>query len=208
MKSKLILLTVMLSLSTTITYSQIILNYFNGSQSSNNIVLNWESGQEMNQNYYTVERSIDNISFSSIQQISASGNSASAITYQFSDNYSFADICYYYRLVATAFDGNTQYLDTITVCYSSAVTSVNDINVNYFTRIYPNPNSGNFIYVEVADYSNCVLTIFNSIGESIFTSKINSSLSTIDCSNYASGNYLIQFTKGNTVLKTDKFIIE
>ena len=100
----------------------------------NTASIKWETISEQDADYFTVERSLDNIQFNSIGlRVNASGNSNTRREYQVNDNISsvtqYAII--YYRVKLTDLDGKTRY---------SNVTAVR-INKSLGTSVWPNPFS-------------------------------------------------------------------
>ena len=208
MKTKIYLLTLVAIFSVKFSSGQVILNYFNGNQSTSNIDLTWQSANEMNMDFYSVERGLDSINYTLIQNITASGNSNIPHTYSYTDISSFADTCYYYRIMATAYNGVYQYLDTVKICYNSALTSIADVTVNLFYNVYPNPVTNGLLNIESTEYENCTLNILNQIGQNALTIKTISKKTLIDCSKFNSGLYYLQLVKINGQTSTEKFIVD
>jgi hypothetical protein len=93
------------------------------------------------------------------------------------------------------------------------VETVNEFNNEEPISIFPNPSNGIFILKwDMGQWAsdkgkNCEIEIYNSLGEIIYGSKINSSSSTIDLSNEASGIYFVNVKAGEKSF-TQKIIIE
>lgn len=106
--------------------------------SNGNVVLNWNTASETNNNYFTLERSVDGKTFEFLAQIPTKGNGNTIQTYSFIDN-SPANGVNYYRLSQTDFNG------------SKDIVAIQDVNVglagNDDWTTYPNPVTGNSIYV-------------------------------------------------------------
>ncbi len=68
----------------------------------------WETASEINNDYFTVERSKDGNGFEAVGNIKGQGNSNSNIRYSYTDNNPFRGISYY-RLKQTDFDGKYTY---------------------------------------------------------------------------------------------------
>ncbi len=69
--------------------------------------LEWSTSSEINNNYFTIERSEDGYSFEEIGRVDGSGNSNALVSYEFVDQKAhYRD--YYYRLKQTDFDGTTK----------------------------------------------------------------------------------------------------
>ncbi len=121
---------------TTITINAplpIELSSFNAKNlSCNEIILNWETASEKNNDYLEVMRSLDGQTFVSLGKVKGS-NKATGDVYSFLDNYDLLpNETYYYRLRQVDFDGKVEYHKIIAV---RNVCSTLDLTVN----IHPNP---------------------------------------------------------------------
>jgi hypothetical protein len=76
--------------------------------------INWNTVSEINNDYFTVERTTDGVGFESIVKIDAAGNSNQMKTYQFEDS-DFSPGINYYRLKQTDFDGKFTYSELISI---------------------------------------------------------------------------------------------
>ena len=87
---------------------------FEGDCISDNVLLEWTSLTEINNDYYTVERSDDATNWEEIAIIDGAGNSIDVNHYSYLDSNSKPGINYY-RLKQTDFDGQNTYFKTIAV---------------------------------------------------------------------------------------------
>jgi hypothetical protein len=157
---------------------------FNGNRNGNAIVLQWQTADEINTSHFIVERSIDGVHFTAIQQVNANGNWA--------HNYSAIDYAplpgkLYYRLQMTDKDGQTTYShvitingpDTITInVYPRLITGTSDVKVTYTT----------------ARQTAC-LQVTGMDGKVWLTQPVamGSTQTTIHTNKLAKGNYLVLF---------------
>ena len=88
---------------------------FNAVRSRQFVELTWETASEKNNNYFTVEKSIDGLNFSSIGNLSGAGNSSSVLSYKLIDSSPTQDRISYYRLKQTDYDGTFTYSDIVSV---------------------------------------------------------------------------------------------
>lgn len=103
---------------------------FDAMPTDNNVILTWKTAMEINNNYYTVERSTDAFTYKDIGFMDGAGNSISVLNYSLVDENPSKGVSYY-RLKQTDFDGKYTY---------SKVRSVNFENTGIFDfSIYPNP---------------------------------------------------------------------
>jgi hypothetical protein len=81
---------------------------FTAEKASQNVVLNWSTASEKNNDYFIVERSTDGIHFDPIGTVKGHGTSNQINYYTFED-YSFNSGTVYYRLKQVDFDGKYEY---------------------------------------------------------------------------------------------------
>jgi hypothetical protein len=93
--------------------------------------LNWSTFTELNNDYFTIERSSDGYVFEKIAQVSGSGTTNQLSTYQWVDDRPFPGVSYY-RLSQTDYDGTHTLLETISYVHECAET-------DYSISVYPNP---------------------------------------------------------------------
>ncbi|MBI4647218.1 MAG: hypothetical protein HY738_11690 [Bacteroidia bacterium] len=104
---------------------------FNGACYDKKIVLNWSTASETNNDYFFVERSEDELEFSSIGIISGAGNSNNILTYHFVDESPFSGISYY-RLKQTDYDGAYSYSGVVAVnCEKELVSEFSAYGLNF-----------------------------------------------------------------------------
>jgi|GEM_PF-1034148 len=141
----------------------IVLLQFDARINRNNVDVNWTTASELNNDFFTVEKSMDGNEWTTAGIIDGAGNSTIARTYFYSDRNPFPGISYY-RLKQTDFDGKTSYSSTVSV----NMHDVNDIVV------FPNPSSG---LVTIAGVDPLILQgesendfsvyVYNALGEKL-----------------------------------------
>lgn len=97
----------------------ITLLYFKASNSESAIDLTWTTSSEINNDYFTIERSLDGEQFSALKHLPGAGNSNTNLNYTCRDERPVQGRNYY-RLKQTDFDGNYSYSDPVAVNYSNA----------------------------------------------------------------------------------------
>lgn len=163
--------------------------YLNTNILGKTVEIEWQTASETNNDYFTIERSIDGTSWEEIKRIDGAGNSSTSLNYSVVDKNPFTGISYY-RLKQTDFDGNYSY---------SQIKSINFNTLEQLSlSIYPNPTN-NIITVEGADAET--ITIYNVLGKNVtaLTKMIlNSETKTaFDLSQLNTGVYFIK-TKTTT----------
>ncbi len=96
------------SVVVTVSVVPVRLLYFTQACRTNNVQLQWATAAEINNNYFTVEKSSNAIDWAKVKTIGGAGNSSTTKTYSFTDS-NAAKTTNYYRLKQTNADGNFEY---------------------------------------------------------------------------------------------------
>jgi len=86
----------------------------NFNSSTNKVDLKWITSSELNNDFFTIERSKDAITWEEVLRTSGAGNSNVNVEYIEFDNNPYEGISYY-RLKQTDFDGNFEYFNIVPV---------------------------------------------------------------------------------------------
>lgn len=159
-------------------------------------LLEWTTSSEINNDFFTLERSTDAVNFESIATIKGAGNSNKILNYNFIDatlNLEYQTLnTHYYRLKQTDFDGQFEYFDVIAISRknNSELTAFyfnKQLTINVFdTRELPT--------VKILDVTGRV------VYETSFENK------SVNLSFLARGIYIYQITHQKEIL-SDKFIV-
>ncbi len=87
---------------------------FDGACAENYVSLKWATATETDNDFFTVERSVDGISFAAVGNVNGAGNSSQLLSYEFSDTDPFSG-ANYYRIKQTDFNGHYSYSKIIVV---------------------------------------------------------------------------------------------
>jgi hypothetical protein len=163
--------------------------------------LNWTTATEINNDFFTVERSKDGVVFEPIATQKGAGNSTIKINYATIDNAPYNGVSYY-RLKQTDLDGKESY---------SMIRSVNIENGNQvIITHYPNPVNESVKFVFSSTESAIAkYTIYDAIGNIAYEGSIK----TIAGSNefnlavpaLSQGIYILKMNINGMIL-TDKFM--
>ena len=123
---------------------------FEGNLLDAEVFLSWSTATEINNDYFTIERSIDGENFSELAQIDGAGNSLEFINYEFVDDLQYLDLTtstLYYRLKQTDFDGQYTYSDIIAINIDRSSGQISSISSAYIENdqlnlTFDNPISG------------------------------------------------------------------
>ena len=88
--------------------------YFAGYVQETSTILSWSTASETNCDYFTIERTIDGITWDNIGIVSGHGNSTQVISYQFEDKLPNQGINYY-RLKQIDYNGSFRYYGIVVV---------------------------------------------------------------------------------------------
>ncbi len=134
----------------------ITLMYFTAKQNDSQVLLQWATASEKDNEYFSLEKSRDGRQFNEIGRVAGAGTSTAKLTYQFTDDFPFGGTSYY-RLKQVDLDGTFTY---------SRIVAVNS-EVTAALRIYPNPVTQNELWVEATDAQadDMRITIHNAVGQ-------------------------------------------
>lgn len=94
---------------------------FTAIQSNDYVELNWITAAEINNDFFTLERSIDGTSWEVVTYINGAGDSNQMLTYQYRDYMPYEGVSYY-RLTQTDFDGQFEVFAPIAANFIHGIT--------------------------------------------------------------------------------------
>jgi len=156
---------------------------FDATVINNQVILNWQTATETNNNYFTIERSANAQDWEQIAQIKGAGNSNDMQTYTAVDKNPIKGINYY-RLKQTDYDGAYSY---------SSIQKVRMVSEKKI-RLYPNPTKNTMI-IEGLDATAQDIRIYNvlgaEVGQEIPTNQKQDDRLELDLSSLPMGVYFI-----------------
>jgi hypothetical protein len=150
-------------------------------------VLQWETGIEVNNDYFEIERSTNGVTFNSIGKIWGQGNSTTPQAYEYIDT-TYELGTNYYRLKQIDYDGKSDF-SNIAVVYN------NPAEVDLI--IYPNPASNSFT-VLVTETVQLELTDVTGAHKYISTAIAGNNMQVFNATNLPDGVYLLRIWNGST----------
>jgi hypothetical protein len=180
--------------------------YFNVNQNGGIVETLWATATEINNSFFTVERSKDGTNFEEVSKIHGAGNSTSQRKYSASDSAPVKGLSFY-RLKQTDFDGKGTYSPVKSLQFGSQQGN-NKIEIQ---NIGPNPFKNNFnVNYSIPVSSEVEIQIINFYGQLLFDEKINSSkgfniYSFNNNKELPSGTYLIRMISNGEVAATMVF---
>ena len=167
---------------TVISPLPVELNDFSVDCQENQPNLTWTTSSEINNDYFTIERSSDTENYESVGIIAGHGNSNVVNNYTWSDDNPL-DGTVYYRLKQTDFNGASEYHSVKTaVCYQ-----LNNVS------IYPNPFENRFA-VELSENTVYPITteVIDYLGRKVYVQQVEKMVTEIELSNLPAGTYFIR----------------
>ena len=138
--------------------------YFGVKRKNTYASLEWKTGTELNNDYFSVERSKDGINFKQIGKVKGSGTSSHEKNYLFIDSFPFSGLSYY-RLKQVDYDAKFEY---------SPIKAINfDFSAQNDFIIYPNPLENNDLeFIYSADNEGfALIQIIEPLGRVILSKK-------------------------------------
>jgi hypothetical protein len=167
------------------------------------VVIKWSTASEQNADYFTVERSLDGITYSPLATVPASGNSTTVKDYSYTDT-DAPSITSYYRLRETDYNGEFSF---------SAQIPVAGCGTKNQMGVYPNPSLGTFnVAITGSKDEEIVIVVVDMLGQE-FYSKVTvlsseEEVIAIDpTSKLAAGVYTVIATSKEEIIKK-KIVIQ
>jgi hypothetical protein len=167
---------------------------FTAEKNKSIVDIKWITASEINNDYFTVERSQDGTNFSSISIVPGSENSTTEKNYIVKDNFPYNGISYY-RLKQTDFNGRTKY---------SKIETVDYLVDDYGISIYPNPTHDYIIinFSEKLNLEPSSISLTNVYGKKLeHYETISKNQIKVDLSHFPSGIYFIAINVGKEVIE-------
>lgn len=156
--------------------------------------LSWETSTETNSKYFSIERSIDGVTYTKIGQADAAGYSNALRNYSFVDKTKPSGIVYY-RVILISADGKRLFSKVI------ALGENNEVKIT----IFPNPAKSNLTIRGLS--GNTEIRVLGLDGKLVFkTNTINEAVKNVNVSALSSGTYLIKVYKSQVEVYASKFV--
>ncbi len=169
---------------------------FSATPRSHQVSLTWETATEINNDYFTLERSTNGQRFEAIGKVLGAGNSTTTQRYAFFDKTPMRGTNYY-RLAQTDYDGQSETFDVVSVDFKgTGTTTIRPTQVKDIMTLSLEP-------METVGR----VTIFNLVGQKVYDAAIEAGSTSmeIDAVAFAHGQYFARVANGNFV-ETVRFI--
>lgn len=156
---------------------------FKVSIQNDGVLANWTTHHEINNDYFTLETSLDGEDFDDVMRVPGAGTTNDAQYYEVLDHpRTVGDI--YYRLKQTDYDGKRWY---------SSVRKVTLAKSPFFVRMYPNPIERGEVNIELpGDSYNSTIELLNASGVVVFTGTTDQTTTSLDISDLPKGIYFVR----------------
>ncbi|MBK9543127.1 MAG: hypothetical protein IPQ03_09395 [Bacteroidetes bacterium] len=113
---------------------------FSATLNGKQVDVKWTTQAEINNHFFTIERSSDNVNFSELGRVEGAGNSTSTNEYAYTDFHPLTGVSYY-RLKQTDYDGKCAYFP---------VSVIRNVRKGTFL-VYPNPSTSQVVHLNYGD---------------------------------------------------------
>lgn len=136
---------------------------FNANPANNAVLTQWTTQTEINNAYFTVERSADGQNFEAVGTVKGAGNSSALRNYEYTDEEPLKGTSYY-RLRQTDYNGNSTLSDVVPVSFV----------VNGSMTVYPNPATSE-VFISIRNPGDEVtININDMLGRRIYSKTYSS----------------------------------
>lgn len=133
---------------------------FDGDCRGDGTVLSWTTWTETNNDFFTLERSLDGTNFEIVDIVEGAGNSNQPLTYSIKDESPYSGTTYY-RLKDTDFAGKSSYSDVI------AITCGDDENDFNFVNAYDVDQTDLVVEFTANDNEKYNIMLFDAAGKRV-----------------------------------------
>lgn len=165
-------------------------------QESKQTNLSWATSSEKNNDFFTLEKSLDGINWFEIGRVKGIGTAETVTNYSFIDVNTVEGI-QFYRLKQTDFDGKFSYSNKVFVNINAQPSKVDVFPVPAKNTLNLNLN------FELNDIATIV--IYNAMGQKVIETQSTTASATIDISELKSGIYVVKIAAEGQMIQT-KFI--
>ena len=172
------------------------LMHFSVGCSGNNdgeIAFEWLTATEINNDYFTIEKSTDGRFFEEVLNVKGAGNSSRKINYATKIAYESQEKPVYYRLKQTDYNGAYSYSQSV---------SFQGCGKEFYVRVLNNGNSdGKNIMIDINSKDNVLLSLslYDAAGRLIeYRDRVVANNNVIEFNTVASGMYFLQIAGANS----------
>lgn len=142
---------------------------FTATCNDDKVIIKWSTASEINNDYFTIERSQDGLVWETLFIVQGAGNSNNPLSYEQIDNSPISGTTYY-RLKQTDYDGSYKYFDL------AEVNCNVEGSLSPLISLYPNPFNSDII-IDIQNFSDnsANIVIYDIIGNKVLEKSITKS---------------------------------
>lgn len=149
--------------------------------------ISWTTSSEINNDYFTIEKSVDALNWEIVSHIQGAGNSNQLINYSYIDeSYESNNQTIYYRLKQTDFDGNFEYFNVLPIKCEGATSPI----------IFPNPVTSTITISGKEINKIEIIDVLGRIVKRVISNAVNETINVSDLSN---GTYVVKVYETNKI---------
>ncbi|MCZ4410477.1 T9SS type A sorting domain-containing protein [Cryomorphaceae bacterium 1068] len=169
--------------------------FFDAYPSDKAVKIDWTTATELNNDFFTIERSADAVHFERVGFVNGNGNSTVEISYSFIDDDPLSGTSYY-RLKQTDFDGQFEIYPMVPVTIQEPIDLL----------VFPNPALEK-VTIQAVGRGEKLIRLINFSGVEITAKRTSDQTVEFDVSDLAGGLYIVEVSNGSTV-RFKKLIIQ
>jgi hypothetical protein len=159
---------------------------FSATAQETEVKLQWSTASELNNDFFTIQRSQDAERWEDVVEVKGAGNSQVRLDYETIDGLPYSGISYY-RLKQTDFDKQYSY---------SGVRRV-EVVQTFQLKVYPNPSSGTFRVSTGFELHPEDLKLMNMLGQSLPVKlEADGNSFILESNSLSPGIYILRVSKG------------
>ena len=184
------------SINSVNTPLPITLISFNAFPENGEVKLEWSTASETDNAFFTIQKSTDGRTWTTIQKVLGAGTSSNVENYTAYDQTPFPGISFY-RLMQTDIDGKQTF---------SPIISINLGNKNVEISVFPNPATS-LVNISLPSSASYEISLLNMSGQLIYNTNITTSNNLVlNVSGYKAGVYFVRVIHDG-ITETKKLII-
>ncbi|MBX2945326.1 MAG: T9SS type A sorting domain-containing protein [Cyclobacteriaceae bacterium] len=163
------------------------------------VLLDWVTASELNNNFFTIERSKDGQLYSELARVEGSGTTHQRTTYSAVDRTPLKGVSYY-RLKQTDFDGSFKYVGIVAIN--------NTANDAAALSVFPNPSLGKEVVMSATGFDKAEILLFtltDTFGKQVytvtaFTDDAGMATQLLPASTLARGIYIVTLRSARAII--------
>ena len=178
---------------TYISTVPVVLTSFSAKETTTGALLTWQTAQEINNDFFSVQHSLDGINFSRIGKVRGNGNKPDVSNYQFKHE-GVTPGRHFYRLAQTDISGKVQFSD---------IKTINISKQSFSLQVSPNPVHDKIILTSSLAQPGSRFDIVNGLGATVISGLVNPAGIIVRA--LVSGTYYLRLQQPDNSVRTGVF---